>query len=311
MKSILIPIFLLIISGVLYGQADSYHPMPASGAIWREYFGGYQVNCTDYQIYISGDTVISGNSYQKLQQFGVVYFADPLGNCLSYFNGTYSYYMGAYRNDSANRKVYFVPEGHASEELLYDFNLKLNDKLPETYLYPYPSGFDTSFVSGIDSVLVGTEFHKRYVISTSYFNDYVILIEGIGSSFGLLSGLFPPFEFGSNLLCMKQDGVTVFPDSSYECMLVTGTKDFVQTRERISIVPNPVTHQRATVLLPHEFSDCTLELYDIAGKEVARMENIRQGALFTSETLSNGIYIYKIFIGGQVVSTGKLVIATD
>lgn len=179
MKNKLLTLILIFCQIAVFGQSNIYHPIPESNAMWREYFGGYQVNCADYQLSISGDTLINGINYHKLNYFGVVHYTDITGNCLSGFHGPYSYDEGAFRNDSLNKKVYYW-NAVDGEQLLYDFNLNLNDKLPQTYGYRYYGGGDTAFVSSVDSVLVNGEYHKRFGISNSFEQNYVYLIEGIG-----------------------------------------------------------------------------------------------------------------------------------
>jgi hypothetical protein len=307
MKTLSILINLIVLSIGLFGQSGSYHPLPDSGAIWREYFGGYEVNCTDYQIYTSGDTLIEGKMYQKLQKFGVVYFSGPGGNCSSNFGSVYNYYLGAYRDDSIGKKVYFFAVTGSSEVLLYDFNLNLNDKLPETCLYQYNVS-DTSFISAIDSVLVGDEYHKRFAVSNSYLNAYVYLVEGIGSGFGLVSSLEPPFEFGSTLLCHKQNNVTVYPEQGSDCVLVTGTTDTQKDVVGFSIAPNPINFGVGVVHMSLQFPSAELVISDVTGCEKLRVPNVEDGSVLHAENLSPGIYFYRVMNAKGIRFTGKLLI---
>lgn len=308
MRAILVSLYLFIVSAVLYAQSGTYHPLPGSGAIWREYFGGYQVNCTDYQLSIIGDTLIGDKIYQKLKKFGVSYFADPMGNCIFPVPVPYTYYPGAFRNDSFDRKVYFLPDGQSSEILLYDFNLQLNDKLPETYGYSYANS-DTAYISRIDSVMVGNEYHRRYGVSTSILFEYMYLVEGIGSSYGLLSALYPPFEFGSNLLCFMHDSITVYPDPGYDCVLVTGIDYHTQAGSRFSISPNPVISGVGIVNMPQDIPFSDLIIYDIVGNEVLRINNIGQGTIIHAENLKGGVYLYRLIACKQTQAAGKLLVA--
>jgi len=306
MKAILAAVCMILSSAYLYAQSDTYHPMPTSGAIWREYFGGYEVNCRDYQTTITGDTIIWDKTYQKLQQFGVN-IMNVSGNCLSHFWNVYNVYIGAYRNDIPGKKVFFIPPGNISEELLYDFNLELNDKLPESFSYLY-SFSDTSYISQVDSILIGDEYHKRYGVSNSIQLNYVYLIEGIGSSFGLLSELHAPFEFVSMLLCFKQDDVTVYPDQSYECILVTGIDDPVQSAAAFSVSPNPITSGIGVISMPRLSQSTDFSLCDVVGNEVLKINNVEQGTILNAGKLTQGIYLYRVSAGKQVFFTGKLII---
>jgi hypothetical protein len=306
MKAILFSLWMFLLSSILYAQSGIYHPMPGSGAIWREYFGGYEVNCRDYQTTITGDTLIGDKTYQKLQQFGVN-IMNVSGNCLSHFWSVYNVYIGAYRNDSIEKKVFFIPTGSTTEELLYDFNLELNDKLPETYSYRY-SFSDTSYISLVDSVLIGNEYHKRYGVSNSIQTDYVYLIEGIGSSFGLLSELHAPFEFGSMLLCYKQDYVTVYPDPGYDCVLVTGLDEHPRVINYFSISPNPIVSGIGVVNIPPRIPASELIINDVVGNEITRIRNVEQGTIIHTENLGSGVYLYRVMTGKQIYHAGKLMV---
>jgi hypothetical protein len=295
---------------MIFSQSSIYYPIPETGAIWREYFGGYQVTCRDYQLSITGDTLIGDHTYKKLQWFGVIHFNDPQGNCLSQFTGPYTYYSGAFRNDSLNHKVYYYPDFASDEVLLYDFNLQLNDRLPESFGYGFGSnvGPDTAYVSGVDSVLVKGEYHKRYAISLGDHYDYVHIIEGIGSTFGLLGALYPPFEFGSSLICFMMDSVSAYNEWGNECDLVTVIPENIKKTAGFSITPNPVTS--GTSVIRFEFGSAVYQLVvtDPSGREILKQGHLQTGDVLNLEKLQPGIYLATIFHGKKALSAIRLVI---
>src|SRR5258705_7649220 len=133
-------------------QTSVYHPFPDSSAIWNFHttqwicnFGG--TIHSYYSITISGDTLISSQVYHKL----LTPFVQSIimGNCTPYI---YSGYKGAIRQDTADRKVFFVPPSASNEQLLYDFNMQVGDTV-KGYLESWALPSDT--VQSIDSVLVG------------------------------------------------------------------------------------------------------------------------------------------------------------
>src|SRR5436190_588393 len=86
-------------------QTSAYHPFPDSNAVWNFHTGA--VICTFggsidsyYSITISGDTVITGQSYHKLSTPYVQSMVT--GTCAPY---EYSGYKGAIREDIALKKV--------------------------------------------------------------------------------------------------------------------------------------------------------------------------------------------------------------
>jgi len=67
---------------IIKAQTNVYHPFPDSNALWREYSGGYQCSCcSDYQYFITGDTIINSFTYHKIKKSGVKYSEDMSGFC--------------------------------------------------------------------------------------------------------------------------------------------------------------------------------------------------------------------------------------
>ncbi len=125
MKKILISLFSLFLFGQLLGQA--YIPFPKSNAVWREYSGAPFGDCQEYNYPISGDTIVNGMTFHKLQKTGYVSSYGPsFCNQIKY---RYNFYTGAFRNDSINKRVYFLPSGQTNDTILYDFNLKIDDTI--------------------------------------------------------------------------------------------------------------------------------------------------------------------------------------
>src|SRR5210317_1987154 len=106
-KKTVLLICILLMGFAAYSQ--SYQAFPTEGALWREMTGGFQSsNCTDYHILISGDTIVNGYTYSKLQKIGVEYAEDSWGFCTYQIMWTFNFYAGAIRNDTINRKVYLL-----------------------------------------------------------------------------------------------------------------------------------------------------------------------------------------------------------
>jgi hypothetical protein len=189
MKKFILFIFLVIQMNICFSQVDVYHPLPSSYAGWSEKDWGYQNgDCRDYHYWIIGDTLYDGYLYHKVQVKGTQYFMGDYG-CTNIVTAYFNSYAGAYRNDSVNKKVYFLPVGHTHDTILYDFNLQQGQELPRSYLY-YPNG--TAYVTFIDSALVGTQYNRSFDITNGNGYNYADLIEGVGSTTGLLQRIIPP-----------------------------------------------------------------------------------------------------------------------
>lgn len=199
-----------------------YTPFPTDSAYWRTDFLGISnaIGCTgesdDYQYIMKGDTIINSLMYKKIYKSGKRYPATSPPPCMNYLN-YYKYYYGALRDDVSNRKVYFI--SNTSEELLYDFNLNVNDSLP-----PLPgSAQKYSVIDSIDFItLTDGKLHKRFRITNSGFgnvNDNYI-IEGVGSLINLLSPL-NKFEQVSHLVCFGSINKSpIYNDGVSLCTLI-------------------------------------------------------------------------------------------
>jgi hypothetical protein len=235
MKNLLF-IILAILTLNSKGQTSVYHPMPDSSAVWN-----FQrdVNCTSvfwftntYSITISGDTIINSQTYHKL----IKPFFTHFSNSTSCTGGEGIGYQGAFREEIINKKVFFVPPYDSLETLLYDFNLQVGDTV-KGYIEEIAVQKDT--VVAIDSILIGSDYRKRWKINQD-FN--IFFIEGIGSTFGLieqsLAGLIG--NFGSvGLICFQQNGQSLYPNTSSNCELITSSNSVDIITNRINIFPNP------------------------------------------------------------------------
>jgi hypothetical protein len=312
----LLVVMILAITFSAQAQSSLYHPFPDSGIVWLEHESGVGLGCCcfgypcvhsgDHTYFQSGDTVISSITYRKLFRSGnsVDYIAGasscPSG-CTNYDPYYYfNEYWGALRQDTSQRRIYYVPPYNTQEMLLYDFNLALGDTLPEAY----NNSPSTNYVSAIDSVLIGSEYHKQFWLSYGY-SDYVSIIEGIGSTFGLLYQLSPPFEFYNLLLCVTMDSITVFPDSTVACQLFNSV-DQIEDPSLISLYPNPF-HTDATLIVNASFVHSELTIFNLLGKQVKIQEINSSTLTINRDGLADGIYFFKAVntnghgIGGRMI----------
>ncbi len=285
------------------GQELPYQPFPVSDAFWTEFSGGYQCNCcAEYSNILAGDTLVNGQIYHMIRTHGAHYLTSPGGDCTHIFSYLIDYPNGAIREDTLARKLYYLPQGAQTDTLLYDFDLQLGDTLPETYTNSAFSGFKV--VSAIDSIAIGTEYHRRFAISTEYAMDYVHLIEGIGSTFGLIAYLDPPFEFGTFLACFSRNGFTVYPDTLSECEIPTGTVALPEPEARVMIYPNPF-NENANLLIPPSWIGATLEVYSLTGELTMKIQTNSASSGFRRGNLAAGTYMYRLIKEGISLTTGK------
>ena len=160
----------LIVIGKTSGQ--TYQGFPTGDGYWKVEYGYvscldiHQVSmvCSQYQYIFSGDTMINYQIYHEI---------NLSGRDRNHIDETWTYwdsgYHGCYRNDLTNKVVFYIPKDSLNEVLLYDFNLNLNDTLPETYVYNQAI-YTTITVDLIDSILVNNTYLKRYYLDSAGFS---------------------------------------------------------------------------------------------------------------------------------------------
>lgn len=286
-----------------FGQTNVYHPFPDSNAVWLQsswYIDGYGCLISDdHNLFISGDTVIGSHTYHKLYKNGYKSgFCPPVGIPFPPF-----YYFGeywtAFRQDIFNKKVYLFDAGQ--DTLAYDFNLDVGDTLLSAI-----SGFN--IVNSIDSVLVGNHYNKRFWLTDGWHNNYVALIEGLGSTYGAFAPLAIQFEFGGNLMCVKINNQTVWNyDSTSSCNLITRIDDLDEPI-RAFIYPNPFS-ESSRIKLNKNLEEATLVIYNILGQEIKRIKHIfGREVKLDRDNLPLGVYFLRLTEGNRIIMENKAII---
>ncbi|MCW3103178.1 MAG: hypothetical protein JWO09_1618 [Bacteroidetes bacterium] len=308
MKKVLL---LLLFTGCLEGleaQSGVYHPFPSSDALWRESSGEYFCNCCrDYQYSINGDTTIGSYTYHRLKWSGIVY-GDPN---VPYVGGSYwgcvstpppsmaylsssiaTFYAGGFREDVLNKRIYFIEPDSTTDTLLYDFNLSVGDTLPDSYVSD--KMYYKNIVASVDSVLVGSVYHKRFNINDGG-STYVSLVEGVGSTYGFLGYLTPPFEMQSVLDCFKlHDTLAYQPSGGLGCSNLALTVAKLNDLEQaVYVYPNPGS---GNFKLSMSFlkENMSMEVRDVFGKPILDM---KLNSLSTDIDLMSqpaGVYFLKV-----------------
>jgi len=285
----------------LFAQTNVYHPFPDSNAVWNEQYDYYDFYpspiCIDnYSITINGDTMINGLLYRKLltpfvqHQYIPPHFVGP-----QVLTG----YLGALRQDINDRKVYFVARYDSLETVLYDFNLNVGDTI-------IARTFCAVTVSSIDSILIGSDYRKRWVSYGSILGP-VEFIEGIGSSKGLLSSWDCEGDgYGKNLNCFQQDGVTLWPFSSAtDCNLITTIEESLSSKVLYELSPNPF-RIHSKIVTYAEFDQ--LEIFNSIGIRVRTQKVCGNEIIIEKGALPVGIYFFILGSSNNYQESGKFII---
>lgn len=297
------------ISNLLMSQ--DYYPFPTHDAVWREFqvrvYGSSNTAQYNFQNFISGDTMISGKTCQKIYKTGVVSGYNWEGNYSYNFENEY---VGSIREDSSKR-IYLCD---SPERLLYDFNLQLGDTLPvvgadsvQAMYGTYNNDNIVYTVSEIDSVAVAGNFHKRFKISFYDGQGVVYLIEGIGASTGLISLFLGSYWWGYHceLVCFMQDSINAYPDGQ-ECELIYLGVDETTIKQQINIFPNPGPGLISLSGLPDHHG--SIQVFNLFGQKVYETFDVRRDSKIDLSHLPKGFFLLKVLMNGETIKTEKIVL---
>lgn len=311
MKKLLLILINFLFCTFVNAQTSVYHPFPENNAIWNITAQGCcWIDCPsppnpnpiigdyNFSYSFSGDTIINGSTYRKILKTGTAYEHCNFGNFINNWYSIYEY-AGAIRQDTAARKIYFISAANSNECLLYDFSVSVGDTINNCECQ--------TTVASIDSVLIGSNYRKRFNLSTS---PSISIIEGIGSTSGLLEPLCP-FEYFGTLDCFSLNEQTLYPNSATDCILTTSIGYSENSPNRINIFPNPFFSQ-ATLQTNIQLKNATLTINNCFGELVLSIKNINGNAVELSRgDLATGIYYLRLSQNNQTITTAKLVIVDN
>jgi hypothetical protein len=288
-------IFLICCLFCCHAQTNVYHPFPDSGMVWNMAIGGSECStCYKRSYYISGDTVLNATACRKIEYKEITGISlPPWYHCSYPFTTGTTVYAGALHEDTASRKVFLFLPGSATDSLLYDFSLGIGDTLD--------SGMNNSispniYIDQIDSVLIGGNYRKRFLLGNTVSSG---LIEGIGSTTGLLDDIFV-FECGGYLGCVSLNGQTIYPDTISLCDLMDGVNEFTDLTSELHrvIYPNPASSQ--LILDCSQNSINSIEVINLTGEIIYSSVINQASCILNCESFSPGIYFLKATSGENI-----------
>jgi hypothetical protein len=289
MKRILFFI-LIILSLSAKAQTSVYHHFPNSNAYWREsyvYYDGTYEYFHEYQYFINGDTLFNSQLYHK------IYKTDSLvvWNTTSGFAGAQNFYnvLSFGLREDSNEHVFISNLLDSIEILLYDFNMNVGDTI-------HTSISSENLVTGIDSILIGTNYRKKYLLHNFSWNpsDSLFIIEGIGASTGLSNFIEPFFESGGMLDCFIESNAILWSNNIVSnCVLVLSSESLINAEVQIKVSPNPFTF--STLLTTNrEFENADVKLYNMFGEQVRQFKLTSNSLVIDRNNLVSGIYFLEI-----------------
>ena len=292
---------------VAHGQTAVYHPFPDSNASWNERCFGLNPSHTcmneDFKtLFINGDTILGSFTYHKIYRVGYTVYSCWNPPTQPVYQNYTAYYDGAIRQDSLQKKV-FIWAG--KDTLLYDFNLNVGDTVPPSVV----TGSFLLVVNTIDSVLVGSKYHKRFNCQGSQPVPEDTLVEGIGSVlYGLynMKGIYP--DGGCKFICFAHNTATYPANSNCSTLTTNITETTIPT---INLSPNPFSTQ-TTLQTAERLQNASLTVYNSVGLTVKRVDNLTgQTIIFHRDNLPSGLYFVRLTQDGNTISADKFVIADE
>lgn len=301
MKRYLVIILLFLCYINVEAQAWIYHPMPLSNAIWRvddqnDYPCSPAGLYASYQYTLGGDTTIGSYTYKKIFISGIreICLGTPTG---------FNWFYGGLRNDSINKKVYYWNFG--SDTLLYDFSLQVGDTVYDTY-NSVPLPYWDFRVNVIDSVLVGSNYHKRFNLNGGY--SY---IEGVGSPTGLLEPLGVAMSDLFQLMCFSYNS-EFYPSSTSSCPLVditVGISEIHTKMENLTISPNPLSSESLIELDNKSDIIKEINIYNPVGELMVSDKNVLSSKYIVKRNqFSAGVYFVKVITRDNNIIVSKLIV---
>lgn len=296
MKKLISFLTLIVLVNVAMGQ--NYIPLPLDSAVWRVDYNytdaqGGCAQCTiPYQYITNGDTIIQSVTYTKIKETG--FQTCGVYGCNAHrWNG----YKGAIRQDTLGKKIFIIWANDTIEKTLYDFTQNVGATINSVL-----NGVcETRIIESIDSILIGTTYHKRF--NTDF--PCTSLIEGIGSTHGLLDP-FCCFEWGSILNCVSHFNQTIYSNSGTSCAIVPDNINEISLIDA-TVSPNPF-RESFEIKLPKPFENVELTIYDLLSrqqfkKKYTKIETIK----VIRNDLTTGIYFYQLVSENKIISTGKII----
>ncbi len=252
--------------------------------------------------YLNGDTLINSYTYKQVYKKGQGYYywwTAPPPDC----SGSFWYIdtLPAFFIRSSGQQIFLRQLNDTNEYLLFDFDLSVGDTLPVTYNNPQSD----IYVSGIDSINTPHGYLKRYALTGN--NTAQFLIEGIGSTNGLVEPISVILECGHSLTCYSLNDTAVYPTSGPTCNLNINVTSY-NRNINVEFSPNPFS-VRTVLISDQHLYNARLTVENCFGQTVAQIENISgENIVISRNELSSGLYIFKLTQDNKIIATNKIII---
>lgn len=305
-------LFILFLSFNQIAKAQSRLHLADSNAVWTVLYSNFDapsgsISYSVNQYFIrNNDTFINGTRYSILYEkngysstnINIIGYIgeDSLKKVILYFNDYNSLVTPLLKN---------IPL------VIADFSKNINDSIEINGSFKYfvaNKGYRNLRGDSINSLsLYGNMISDYY---GSY--DSTIFYDRIGDiRYGILHPFLNRFENGYQLICYKENGIELAPDSC-DFTLNLNEKDYSNNQFDIStnIINNYLLINFNSLV---NVNQATIILYDLNGKEILNKHiEVNNNLCFVSlENLINGMYVLQMKIPNSKVDIRKKIILTN
>jgi hypothetical protein len=292
-------IILLAIIHLITKQIQSQNYLNETARWVQTYsWSGFTANtqCTT-TYYFSGDSVLNDTTYMKLFQESLCYYThteyDSLWQPYQLIDTSFTTSFHSLIRE-VEKKIYRRNASY-NEYQLYNFALPDTSRI-DSVVNGSTCSLNSVYILDHDTVCIGSIGRKRWRVSQSSYPLAMYIIEGVGPSSGFLA---PVCRNGCPECGYSLQSFTLNGDTLYHgiCEISAGIKPIDQ---RVKF------GQNQNSLWFDMDDDSCIELYDLLGKR--KISQVVKKASRTSISmmgLDNGIYLYRIVSGTQIMS-GKI-----
>ncbi len=292
-----------------YSNAQKYQPYDTN-MVWKVFQTGsatafsnqcYRTDAYNYFVrgYIANNGRLWHKVYANVMQ-GVFIHSQFGGNCdpsIVPINSTQ--FIGMFSNDTVNKKVYFVPTSTLvsnftadDTHLIFDSKNKNIDDTISVFSGGDPSTKILNYkINTIDSILLGTKYHKRFKGATTntinYSPNIAYFIEGVGASAGVFNSYFYSFSYQSSKLgCFSNTNYTKYyvGQNSFTVALQAYPSALRDTNVCFTTLPSDI--------ISNNLSDQLNGMYPnpVKDKLTLEFDNATSNNLYITNTLGQIVY---------------------
>lgn len=302
-------LLLLILSNFVKAQSPYYKMLGTTNSDWyifdafipisqgqKSTASSAVISITRGKYSAKTDTTLFSKNYKKFYQI----YQMP-----SWMLNTH---IGYLREDTINRKVYFMDKTTLVEDLIYDFSMAVGDSIYMNFPtsgMPFPQGFYK--VKSIQNVTIKAGVRKLFKLKLNFgSSDTLRVIESVGSEIhplAMYNPFFAPGQFGwgfgcsypyaLGVACKYSDNIKEFQSCTYQLALTNGCISKVDSCnywntcsginelnkvKDLLIAPNPA-HTKITVSIELEDACSPIfEVFDVSGRKVKSIPQLKLAA---------------------------------